>query len=277
MRGDTRYIIFHYRIWYFLKYSFLYLHLLIMRILIIFISFFLFINYIFALGIDSPSTWNIQLQGKINSQRQFMSIDLFDTPTKKIADLQKQWTTVICYFSAGTYEDWRQDAGKFAPNDLGKTVLWWNGENWIDVRSNNIRDIMRSRISLAKSKWCNGVDPDNVNGHENDTGFPLIKEDMIAYNQFLIQEAKTNNLIIWLKNSQSLIPEIGSQYDFFINESCYRYKECDAYIPMQLLHKPVFIIEYGSYSANTCDKAKKSGFLLGFFRKALKWEWVLCK
>ena len=49
-----------------------------MRILIIFISFFLFIDCIFALGIDSPSTWNIQLQGKINSQRQFMSIDLFD-------------------------------------------------------------------------------------------------------------------------------------------------------------------------------------------------------
>ncbi len=56
-----------------------------MRILIIFISFFLFIDCIFALGIDSPSTWNIQLQGKINSQRQFMCIYLFDTPTKKIS------------------------------------------------------------------------------------------------------------------------------------------------------------------------------------------------
>jgi hypothetical protein len=45
----------------------------------------------------------------------------------------------------------------------------WAGENWIDVRTQNVRDIMKARLDLAVVKGCHGVDPDNVNVHENDT------------------------------------------------------------------------------------------------------------
>lgn len=40
-------------------------------------------------------------------------IDLFDNNKTVISDLQKMGRKVICYFSAGSFENWRDDAGDF--------------------------------------------------------------------------------------------------------------------------------------------------------------------
>lgn len=92
-------------------------------------------------------------------------IDLFDTPTSTIAQLHKLGKKVICYFSAGSYENWRPDAKDFKNDDLGKNLDDWPGEKWIKLNSQNVRDIMKKRIDLAKEKGCDGVDPDNVDGY----------------------------------------------------------------------------------------------------------------
>jgi hypothetical protein len=92
-------------------------------------------------------------------------IDLFDTPTSTITRLHELGKKVICYFSAGSYEDWRPDAGQFKPEDLGKDLDGWPGEKWLDLRSENVRDIMEKRIKMASEKGCDGVDPDNVDGY----------------------------------------------------------------------------------------------------------------
>ena len=42
---------------------------------------------------------------------------------------------------------------------------------------------------IAVQKGCDGVDPDNVDGYTNKTGFPLTAKDQLAYNKFLAQEA----------------------------------------------------------------------------------------
>ena len=47
----------------------------------------------------------------------------------------------------------------------------WAGERWLDTRSTNVRDIMMARLDLAKSKKCDGVEPDNVDGYANKNGF----------------------------------------------------------------------------------------------------------
>jgi len=56
-------------------------------------------------------TWQWQLQGKINQSYNVdvYDVDLFDTPTSTIRSLQRKGIKVICYFSAGTYEGWRDD------------------------------------------------------------------------------------------------------------------------------------------------------------------------
>ncbi len=39
---------------------------------------------------------------------------------------------------------------------------------------------MEARLGLATRKGCDGVDLDNVNGYDNDTGFPLTYDDQIT-------------------------------------------------------------------------------------------------
>jgi hypothetical protein len=92
-------------------------------------------------------------------------IDLFDTPTETIAQLHKLGKRVICYFSAGSYENWRHDAKDFVPSDWGNNLDDWPGEKWLKLSNQNVRAIMKKRIEMAKEKGCDGIDPDNVDGY----------------------------------------------------------------------------------------------------------------
>ena len=40
---------------------------------------------------------------------------------------------VICYFSAGSHEDWRADVGSVASDDLGLQLDNWPGERWWNI------------------------------------------------------------------------------------------------------------------------------------------------
>jgi hypothetical protein len=91
-------------------------------------------------------------------------IDLFDTPTSTVKNFHSLGKKVICYFSAGSYEEWRSDANDFKSEDLGKQVDDWPGEKWLNLRSENVRAIMKKRIEMARDNGCDGVDPDNVDG-----------------------------------------------------------------------------------------------------------------
>jgi Glycoside-hydrolase family GH114 len=90
-------------------------------------------------------------------------IDTVDADAGDISVLHAQGKIVICYFSAGTYEYWRPDADQFKPADKGASLApQWPDENWLNIKSANVRTIMTARIKLAASKGCDAVDPDNV-------------------------------------------------------------------------------------------------------------------
>ena len=58
---------------------------------------------------------------------------------------------VICYFSAGTYEDWRDDVQSLDDDYLGNQLEDWPDEKWWDVTEDSVRDIVSSRLDLAVS------------------------------------------------------------------------------------------------------------------------------
>lgn len=92
-------------------------------------------------------------------------VDLFDTPAATIAKLRSRGKKVLCYFSAGSYENWRPDARDFSTSDLGKNLDDWPGEKWVKLGNENVRGIMKKRIQMAHEKGCDGLDPDNVDGY----------------------------------------------------------------------------------------------------------------
>ncbi|KAF2853421.1 glycoside hydrolase family 114 protein [Plenodomus tracheiphilus IPT5] len=171
-------------------------------------------------------------------------IDLFETPTETIQRLHDLGKKVICYFSAGSYENWREDAGEFKSEDMGKTLNGWPGEKWLQVSSENVRRIMKERVELANSKGCDGVDPDNVDGYQNDNGLSLTQEDSISYMSYLSSITAPLNLTLGLKNAGNIIPVVLPLVQFSVNEQCIDHDECDTFQPFIAAGKPVFHIEY---------------------------------
>jgi hypothetical protein len=213
----------------------------------------------------TPGTrWQIQLNGTLNTSFNVpvYDVDLFDTPASTLSALKAQGRKVICYFSAGSYEDWRSDAGSFPAAALGKALDGWPGERWLDIRVTKVRDIMRSRIELARQKGCDAVDPDNVDGYANATGFKLTAADQLSFNRFLATEAHARGLAVGLKNDVGQVAQLVGDFDFQVNEECFQYDECEQLRPFIAAGKPVFQIEYGgsALAQEVCPEANALGF-----------------
>jgi hypothetical protein len=150
-------------------------------------------------------------------------IDLFDNSASTISRIHHLNSKAICYFSAGTYEDWRPDASQFQPSDLGSPLSDWPGERWLNISSPNVRRIMLARLDLAVAKGCDGVDPDNVDGYDNDNGLGLTQADAVAYVKFLAEAAHARGLSIGLKNAGDIVPDVIDQTEWSVQEQCIQY------------------------------------------------------
>lgn len=203
-------------------------------------------------------TWQWQLEGSLNISYPvtLYDVDLFDTKHTTIQNLQHSGKKVVCYFSAGSYENYRDDKDLFLPNTLGNTLDGWADERWLDIRSDNVHSIMKKRLDIAKQKGCDGVEPDNMDGYTNKSGFNLTSQDQLAYNRFIANEAHKRGLAVGLKNDLNQISELVEYFDFAVNEQCFEYNECGALLPFINHGKPVLTAEYlDKYVNNSSERA----------------------
>ncbi|KAL3860193.1 hypothetical protein ACJMK2_010351 [Sinanodonta woodiana] len=159
--------------------------------------------------------------------------------------LKSHGKKIICYFSAGSYDHNRPDAHLFHSSDKGNKMNGWD-ELWLDIRSANVRKIMLARLDMAKSKGCDGVEPDNVDGYADgqNTGFHFTAHDQIEYNRWLATEARARHLAVGLKNDVDQIAQLHSNFDWALNEQCHKYHECEGYRSFTEEGKAVFNVEY---------------------------------
>ena len=192
------------------------------------------------------ATWQWQLTGTIDTSFdvEMYDIDLFEAPQDTIDTLHADGRTVICYFSAGSWEAWRPDADEFPADAIGAPLAGWPGEYYLDIRMDEVREIMKERLDLAVQKHCDGVEPDNVDAYTNPNGFGLTADDQLDYNHFLAVEAHARGLSVGLKNDVGQIDALEPCFDWALNEECMAYSECDAYTPFLDSAKPVFHVEY---------------------------------
>jgi len=202
-------------------------------------------------------TWQWQLTGTINEAYMVdvYDIDLFDTPQAVIDRLHGRGIKVMCYFSAGSSEDFRDDFSAFQEADQGNDLDGWPGERWLDIRSANVLAIMQARLDVAVSKRCDGVEPDNVDGFTNDTGFPLTAADQLAYNGALARQAHARGLAVALKNDGDQADALAALFDLSVNEQCHQYTECDALAAFTTAGKPILNAEYAARYRSDPDRA----------------------
>lgn len=213
----------------------------------------------------APGTsWQWQLTGAIDTSVnvKMYDVDLFDVPDAVIAGLRAQGRIVICYFSAGSREDWRADAAMFPPATIGRPLDGWPGERWIDTRSEAVRAVMAARLDRAAARRCDGVEPDNVDGYTNNPGFPLDAASQLDFNRFLARQAHARGLSIGLKNDVDQVAELEPDFDWALNESCLQYDECDRLAPFIAAGKAVFHVEYGgeALAQTVCPRVRPLAF-----------------
>ena len=213
--------------------------------------------------VPAPSTtWQWQLDGSLDLSvpAQMYDVDLFETSASDVRRIHAQGARAVCYFSAGTRERGRPDPYPSAV--AGKTLEDWPDERWLDIRRlKTLSPKIKRRMALCARKGFDGVEPDNVDGYANDSGFRLTSRDQLRFNRFLARAAHARGLSIALKNDLGQVSSLARSFDFAINEQCFQYDECERLRPFTRAGKAVFEVEYELDTGDFCPAARAAGFM----------------
>ncbi|MFJ8779066.1 endo alpha-1,4 polygalactosaminidase [Streptomyces sp. NPDC102476] len=203
--------------------------------------------------------WQWQLTGRVDTSVDVpvYDIDGFDQSKAVVSALHRKGRKVICYLSTGAWEDWRPDAGRFPKSVIGRGN-GWDGERWLDIRATDtLEPLMADRIDMCREKGFDAVEPDNMDGYKNRTGFGLTAADQLRYNRLIAQLAHDRGLSVGLKNDLDQIPELVGDFDFAVNEQCAQYAECADMEPFVKADKAVFHVEYELPTSRFCAESRR--------------------
>ena len=210
------------------------------------------------------STFQIQFTGEIDPRvdAQVFDLDAFDTDADTVRQLHNDGKHVICYINAGAVEDWRPDAEAFPAEVIGNTYAGWPGEHWLDIRAlDALSPLLSARLDMCQEKGFDGVEFDNVDGWQNDTGFDLTAANQLVFDRWLADAAHQRDLTAGLKNDPDQIIELEPWFDFLILESCFEQGWCELAHPFTEAGKPVYAIEYSDITP-WCEDAEEYAITL---------------
>ncbi len=208
-------------------------------------------------------SWQWQLTGTVDTSVKVdvYDLDAFTTPESTVKALKAAGRHTICYVNAGAKEDFRPDAGRFPESVVGKGLDGWPGEKWLDIRRWDLLEpVLTERFKTCKSKGFDAVEPDNVDGYSNESGFALTAADQLRYNRRVADLAHGMNLAVGLKNDVEQAATLAAVFDFAVNEECAKYQECDELRVFTASGKPVFHVEYELDTGDFCASARALGF-----------------
>ncbi len=208
--------------------------------------------------------WDWQLSGPVSAPR----VAVFDTDpdsvtAAQVAALNASGIYTICYVSVGTVEKDRDDRAAFPASAVGRIYGDWPDERFLDVRALDLLlPLMKARFQRCKAMGFAAVEPDNMDGFENRSGFPLTATDAVRYVTALAGMAHGMGLEIGQKNVPDLTADLIAHMDFAIAESCYQDGWCNLIAAYTRAGKPVFDAEYNDRNINwtgACAQAATLG------------------
>lgn len=215
-------------------------------------------------GVRGPppgASWQWQLQGRLDARvpARVYDVDGFDATAAAVARLQRRGRFVVCYLSVGAWERWRPDRDRF-PAALRGRPNGWPGERWLDIRRlRALAGPLRARIAMCARKGFDAVEPDNVDGWANATGFPLTAADQLRFNRWVARTAHAHGLAVALKNDLAQARALAPAFDFAIVEQCFEHRTCRLTRPFRRAGKAVLDAEYALPRARFCPAARRLG------------------
>src|SRR4029079_1876316 len=132
------------------------------------------------------ASWQIQLTGSLDPTLDVaVYIADIETPPAVIDDLHAARRIVICYFSGGTLEPFRDYASPFPAAALGAPLADYPDERWVDVRDATVRAIMQDRVIAAAGAGCDGIDPSGLAAFQESTNLDFTRDDQVDYDRWL--------------------------------------------------------------------------------------------
>jgi len=213
----------------------------------------------------APTTapWQWQLQGRIDTSVHagVYEVDGFDTGRRVVHRLHAAGRRVICYLDVGSWENYRPDAKRFPASVKGKRYEGYPDERWLDIRRIDLlAPLLRHRFDICRRKGFDAVEPDNLAGYTNDTGFPLTAADQLRFNRWVARQVHRRGMSVALKNDGEQSSQLVGAFDFAVVEQCFQYDECGMYRPFVSAGKAVFEAEYEVAPASFCDRARALRF-----------------
>ena len=179
-------------------------------------------------------TWQWQLSGTVDTgvPAQVFDLDLFTTAASTVRALHLQRTKVLCSLDAGSWEPGRPDSAAFPSRVRCRPLIGFEDERWLDVRRTDVLlPLMARRMGVCKAKGFDGVEPDNVDGFANPTGFDLTGADQLRFNRAIAELAHVRGLPVALKGNLGQIPALAPTFDLAFNEQRFAFDECDRLLP----------------------------------------------
>lgn len=194
-------------------------------------------------------------------------IDAFNSSPANVAALHSLGRHAVCYINTGVYENFRSDSNAFPAQVIGTADVGWPGESWLDIRRIDVLGpIMQARMDMCKAKGFDAIEPDNIDGFQNPTGFPLGADDQVVYNSWLASLAHERHLAIALKNDDAQVAQLQPVFDFALTEDCWQQGWCGNLAPFHASGKAVFNVEYtdmataATFTGTYCPQARAAGF-----------------
>jgi len=207
----------------------------------------------------TTAAWQWQLQGKIDTSidAAVYEVDGFGVGAGTVTNLHRLGRKAICYLDVGSWENYRPDAGRFPKVLLGRPYEGYPDERWLDIRRIDLlAPLLRRRFDICRRKGFDAVEPDNVAGYENETGFPLGAGDQLRFNRWVAREVHRRGMAVALKNDPAQVKQLVGNFDFAVVEECFAFEECGMFSPFVEAGKRVFVAEYSEPLAAICDQAE---------------------
>ncbi len=212
--------------------------------------------------------WDWQLSRPLNLGRSVRILDL-DPDLVRATDirrLKRRGIYLICYVSIGTWENWRSDRQRFPRAVIGRTYGEWPDERFLDIRRLDVLvPIMRDRFRRCRDLDFDAVEADNMDVHDNPSGFRILPNDTVRYVRALAREAHALGLAMAQKNVPELPPRLVGILDFAITESCFRDGWCRHMRPWLHGRRAVLDAEYRNRPPDmrrACRDARRLGISL---------------
>jgi hypothetical protein len=212
-----------------------------------------------------PTTkpWQWQLQGRVDTSIDVpvFDVDGFETSSQTVRKLHRLRSRVVCYLDVGSWESFRPDAARFPRTAIGRRYAGFPNERWLDIRHfGDFAGVLKRRFSICERKGFDAVEPDNMAGWENKTGFRIGRRAQLRFNRWVAGQVHRRGMVVALKNDGRQARALVDSFDFAIVEQCFQYHECGYYLPFIRHRKAVFEAEYELELSRYCETARAIHF-----------------